>query len=138
MNYTVKEVNNMVQVCKQLSEGQAGSMEEAISTVAASDVEGLIKAQAEYGDSWKKRGGSGAYLTIVRPLDRLDILAGKPASNGIPYDIFQHCLDAKDGDSGVLNAVRDLRRYLILVEAHLVSQGHELPKQRHNVKSKEG
>jgi len=110
------------------------SFEVSLEEVAVRDVEGLMQARIEYGESWKKRGGCGAYFTIVRPLDRLDILCARPASNGVPFDIFQHCLDSPNGDEGVLNALRDLRRYLLLVEVELVQRGHDLPLQRHNRK----
>ena len=107
---------------------------EAVGVVAQLDWSGVMKGEEEYDRSWLKRGGVGVYFTLIRPMDRLDSLCSRPASNGVPYDIFQHCLDSPDGDTGVLNAVRDLRRYLLLVEAELVRRGHQLPLQRHNHK----
>ena len=114
-----------------INDNNGPGFEEALRKVVEQDFEGLINAQNEYGDSWKQDGGVGAYFTLLRPLHRLVRLARSPASNGQSFDIFQHCLDSV-GDAGVLNATRDLRRYLCLVEAHLVQAGHSLPVQRHN------
>lgn len=110
------------------------SFEQSLRQVVADDVEGLIEAKREYGDSWRSRGGQGAYFTLVRPLDRLGVVVAKNHAGAPPYDIFAHCLDNPvRGQEGLtLNAVRDLRRYLLLVEAYLVEEGHELPLQRHN------
>jgi len=107
----------------------------ALQKVAAQDVEGCFNGEQEYNRSWLKRGPVGAYFTVVRPLDRLDTLCNRSASNGVSFDIFQHVLDSPDGDTGALNAVRDLRRYLLLVEAELVRRGFDLPLQRHNRKA---
>ena len=111
------------------------TMEECIQQIAEEDVEGLIEAQVEYGDSWKQRGGPGAWFTVVRPLDRLNTMMAKQMpSNGISNDIFQLMKDS-ESDGGVLNAVRDLRRYLMLVEAEVIRQGADLPLQRHNAQA---
>lgn len=106
-------------------------LREALRFVAKQDVNGCLRGETEYERSWMKRGGVGAFFTLVRSMDRLDSLCSRQPEGGDRYDIFLHCLQS-DGDTGVLNAVRDLRRYLLLVEAELVRQGHELPLQRHN------
>ena len=114
--------------------------QQALKRVLDSDLEGLIEAQNEYGESWCARGGQGAFFTLVRPLDRLLVLASKTGTDRrvAPYDIFEHCLDnPASGEEGpVLNTVRDLRRYLTLVEVYLVRRGHSLPLQRHNVRAR--
>jgi len=113
------------------------SAAKAIAQVAADDVEGLIQAREEYGDSWCDRGGSGAWFTIVRPLDRLNkMMTRRPAPGSDTTDIFAHMAVCQTGDEGVLNAVRDLRRYLLLAEAELVRRGHKLPLQRHNIQAR--
>ena len=55
-----------------------------LSNIAAEDVQGLLAAEAQYGDSWKKRGGAGAYMIMVRKFDRLE--QAMPKFN---YDIFR-------------------------------------------------
>lgn len=108
------------------------SVQLSLIKVANLDVEGLLSARDEYGDSWKENGGIGAYFTLKRPLDRLVKLCSKmPKGGDGRYDIFAHCVES-EGDGGALNAVRDLRRYLTLVEAELIERGEKLPVQRHN------
>ncbi len=40
--------------------------------IAQADVEYVRRKDAQYEASWKKRGGAGAFFTIVRPWDRFD------------------------------------------------------------------
>lgn len=83
----------------------------AIEAAARADVDGLAKAHISYGDSWKKRGGVGAFMMLARKWDRLENAVKKHG-----YDIFT----AIEGDTraeGIMDDIRDLRRYLLLVEA---------------------
>jgi len=74
------------------------------------DVRALDKAEQSYGDSWRKRGGVGAFMMLARKWDRIE---NQCIKNG--YDIFDTI--AKDPtNTGILDDIRDLRRYLILVE----------------------
>ena len=94
-----------------------------LQTIADADVDGLKKAQASYGDSWKKRGGVGAFMMLARKWDRLEE-ALKPGMGhgGAPYDIFKLAeMDLRS--EGVIDDVRDLRRYLLLVESELIARG---------------
>ncbi len=106
-------------------------LEAALTKVAQQDIEGILVAEDEYDRSWCRRGGQGAFFTLARALDRLPVLVARQPKAGDRYDIFQHCIES-DG-TGVLDSVRDLRRYLLLVESELVRRGHKLPLQRHNV-----
>lgn len=82
--------------------------------VAADDVHGLTKSQENYGDSWKKRGGIGAYMMLARKWDRIERqLGGNPM-----YDIFSHIV-RDERSEGLIDDIRDLRRYLMLVEAEM-------------------
>ena len=86
-----------------------------LEAVAQSDVDGLRKAQESYGDSWLKRGGVGAFMMLARKWDRIEIQANKYG-----YDILAaHFADARP--EGIIDDIRDLRRYLILVEAEILS-----------------
>jgi hypothetical protein len=106
--------------------------EEALQNVVDDDVEGLMVARQSYGDSWKKRGGIGAFMMLARKWDRLEQLLTR--SNGLnQYDVFQHVIwDSQNGGEGTIDAIRDLRRYLALVEAELVLRGINLPVARDN------
>lgn len=103
----------------------------ALEEVAALDVEGLLIAEEKYGDSWKSRGGVGAFMMLARKWDRLEnILKASPTQ----YDVFKQILaELSTGEEGCLDAVRDLRRYLLLVEGELLRQGATLPLQRDNL-----
>lgn len=121
-----------------------------LSAVAQEDVEGLLKAEKSYGDSWKKRGGVGAYMMLARKWDRMDEALkpgdgfngpthqAKIAHNGSksegscpPWDIFGAAqIDRRT--EGIIDDIRDLRRYLMLVEAHLRAQGIVHGKHRDN------
>lgn len=80
----------------------------------------ITRKTLTYKDSWKARGGRGAWYTLVRPMDRLQaIVEGKHQG-----DIFGAVAAGADGGDGTaLDALRDLRNYLNLVEAEMVARG---------------
>ena len=86
--------------------------------LANQDVEGLHSSEQSYGDSWKQRGGVGAFMMLDRKWDRLE-----KQVNEYNYDVF---LAAKDDmrEEGILDDIRDLRRYLFLVEAEVRMRGN--------------
>ena len=86
--------------------------------LANQDVEGLHSSEQSYGDSWKQRGGVGAFMMLARKWDRLE-----KQVNEYNYDVF---LAAKDDmrEEGILDDIRDLRRYLFLVEAEVRMRGN--------------
>lgn len=77
------------------------------------DVHVLKQKDKEYGSSWKRRGGVGAFMMLARKWDRLE-----NAARLAGWDIFQIML-ADRRDEGVLDDIRDLRRYLLLVESEI-------------------
>lgn len=114
---------------------------EHLRAIALDDAEGLTKAQKSYGNSWKQRGGVGAFMMLARKWDRLEnrVATSKMPLNPVDasdsanpehvmsfgvdkYDIFEHVL-ADPRSEGVIDDIRDLRRYLLLVEAELVARG---------------
>lgn len=115
------------------------SFEDSIRHVADQDVEGVIEARVLYGDSWRAEGGFSAFFNIKRKIDRFVNCCKRPLlvvgdRNRIPYDVFSQILfDLSGGGETVLDTVRDLRRYLLLVEAFLVQEGTVLPLQRDNL-----
>jgi len=88
-----------------------------IEQIAKEDAAGLLKAHESYGPSWKKRGGVGAYMVMIRKFDRMDIGAEKYG-----WDIFK-AVEADPRAEGILDDIRDARRYLMLIESALREKG---------------
>lgn len=86
-------------------------------TVAMQDQEQLASARSSYGDSWRKRGGAGAFMNLARKWDRLSLAAER---NG--WDVFK-AVQEDTRSEGTIDDLRDLRHYLQLVEAHLRRSG---------------
>jgi len=85
-----------------------------IQEVANSDVRTLRVKNESYGASWRKRGGVGAFMMLARKWDRLETQCIKHG-----YDIFQAVLAGVCSKDDILDDIRDLRAYLLLVESHL-------------------
>jgi hypothetical protein len=87
--------------------------------IAQADIAYIRRKDAQYDASWKKRDGVGAFFTIARPWDRFESI-----SKGAGYDLFakigEEGLDGPDGS--LIACVRDLRRYLMLVEAEMTER----------------
>jgi hypothetical protein len=114
---------------------------EYLQTVADEDVRFVLDKDRSYGASWKKRGGVGAFMMLARKWDRLEtMLSETPVTSGrgvtfTKYDIFSLMALQEDPthpraqgqDGSVLAEVRDLRRYLLNVEAEMMARGVVLP-----------
>jgi hypothetical protein len=85
--------------------------EEEIKEIANYDLEVLVEKGKGYGDSWKARGGVGAFMMLARKWDRLENIAKQ--NN---YDILKAALNDTHAVDGVMDDIADLRRYLLLVE----------------------
>ena len=81
--------------------------------LALEDVDELHKAEESYGDSWKQRGGIGAFMMLARKWDRLERQVEKTG-----YDVFE-AIDGDNRPEGIIDDIRDLRRYLLLVDAEM-------------------
>lgn len=93
-----------------------------IDMVVAEDVEHLREKERTYGGSWKRRGGVGAFMMLARKWDRLENMLRM--KDGTQYDIFAAIAARAAGEDGsALAEIRDLRRYLTLVEAEMMSRG---------------
>ncbi len=127
---------------------------EHLDTIAGEDVAGLNKAQQSYGDSWKKRGGVGAFMMLARKWDRLENRVKEEIKSGFlkegveggkssygsgdfedrieahSWDIFEH-IAADDRAEGLIDDIRDLRRYLMLVEAEMRCRGSKAATSTH-------
>lgn len=83
---------------------------ERLMEVCQADCNSLLAAQKNYGDSWKKRGGVGAFMMLARKWDRLEKICRE---NG--WDIAK-VIESDARAEGIIDDIRDLRRYLLLVE----------------------
>ena len=89
-----------------------------IQSLADADVQKLKQAEKSYGDSWRDRGGVGAFMMLARKWDRIENCLSDRADE--PYNIF-HAMMKDLRDDGLLDDIRDLRRYLLLVESEVLS-----------------
>lgn len=96
---------------------------EHIIPITEEDGKGLhIAEQQQYKGSWKRRGGIGAYMMLCRKWDRLENQIESTKNGATQFDIFDHI--AKDERAeGLIDDIRDLRRYLTLVEAEMRARG---------------
>lgn len=96
-----------------------------LDDISKEDADGLRRAQESYGNSWKECGGVGAYIVgLRRKIDRLRHQVEQVKPGAPQYDIFAHVwIDPRA--EGVIDDIRDLRRYLLLVEAELRAQGFQ-------------
>jgi hypothetical protein len=92
-----------------------------LEPICVVDVDEVTKKDISYGSSWKKRGGVGAYMMLARKWDRLE----EVVESRYRYDVFDAIKSTGGGgeDGTVLAEVRDLRRYLLLVEAEMMQRG---------------
>lgn len=103
-----------------------------LDEVARDDVRALEIAERNYGSSWKKRGGVGAFMMLsrkwdrienaLRPMDDDETRANLKAHQIAPWDIFG-AIAADTRPEGIIDDIRDLRRYLILVESEMRARG---------------
>ncbi len=82
--------------------------------IAEEDVEVLREKGKTYGDSWRQRGGVGAFMMLARKWDRIENQA--KAHN---YDVFSAGYATAEEKEGLLDDIADLRRYLLLVQEHV-------------------
>jgi len=86
--------------------------------LAESDLTGLAQGYRKYGDSWRKRGGGEAYHNLTRKWDRIERAVEALATQDVFAAIKEHpATDGTlDGKDSLLDDIRDLRRYLYLVD----------------------
>lgn len=87
---------------------------EEMRGISYDDVNKLEKAEESYGNSWKQRGGVGAFMMLARKWDRIENQV-----KSLSYDIFK-AIEKDSRPEGILDDIRDLRRYLLLVEQHML------------------
>jgi hypothetical protein len=85
-----------------------------IPALFAGDALLVTEADISYNGSWQARGGVGAFMMLARKWDRFE-----PRVKSHHYDVFEAIRGDKRRE-GVIDDIRDLRRYLGLVEAYAV------------------
>jgi hypothetical protein len=76
-----------------------------------SDIFDMVESKdRDYGSSWRRRGGTGAFMVMARKWDRIENMA--KSSN---YDIF---VMLRENKGGIADDVRDLVGYLMLILEH--------------------
>ena len=105
---------NIMRVESDKIEYNYSEMITIVEKVAQVDVTKLHKAEQSYGNSWKQRGGVGAFMMLARKWDRLE-----KQVNESNYDIFL-AAEKDTRPEGILDDIQDLRRYLMLVEAEII------------------
>lgn len=93
-----------------------------LQKVANNMVSLLQSKDQTYRGSWRKRGGRGAWFTMIRPIDRLEKIVEQHDD-----DIFKALLDddAKGitgQDGSVMATLNDIMGYCMLVKAHFLLQ----------------
>lgn len=96
--------------------------EETLRLIAEEDVRETWRKDVSYSRSWRKRGGVGAFMMLARKWDRLEEFCKRcDATWDIFRSIFNTGYSGEDGTT--LAEIRDLRRYLLLVEAEMRARG---------------
>jgi len=90
-------------------------LERTLRAICEADVTVLGIKNREYGGSWKKRGGTGAFMMLARKWDRLEEQVRK-----LQWDVFTAALNDSRKE-GVIDDIGDLRRYLLLVESEVMN-----------------
>lgn len=88
-----------------------------LQKIAIHDVATLVEKGKSYGASWRKRGGVGAFMMLARKWDRIEQQCEK-----MGYDIFEAVQMQEGIPDGLLDDIRDLRCYLLLVDGHLMGE----------------
>ena len=97
-----------------------------MEVIAENDINVLEYKGKTYGDSWKKRGGVGAFMMLARKWDRIENQVKE-----FGWDVFAAVENQMDRvvEESLVDDIRDLRRYLLLVEEELIRRntGDMLP-----------
>jgi|TARA_R100000322_G_scaffold150541_1_gene107689 hypothetical protein len=102
--------------------GNYSSIIKRVHALSHGDAQGLHKSEQSYGDSWKQRGGVGAFMMLARKWDRIENQV-----KGFKWDVFEAVQDDAR-EEGILDDIKDLRRYLFLVEAEMRLRFEDKPK----------
>lgn len=78
---------------------------------------------AQYGSSWRKRGGVGAFMVMARKWDRIENACASEKGDKTEWNIF-HCIeDDKRSESIVDDIVDHIGYYMVILE-YMAELGH--------------
>lgn len=87
--------------------------------IGTADAEVLAEKNEQYGGSWKRRGGVGAFMMAARKWDRIEEIVRTKYG----YDIFKAIREERGNSTEtMLETIRDLRRYFTLIEAEMLRE----------------
>lgn len=92
-----------------------------IDGIAKADAHRVKVKDASYKGSWMKRGGVGAFMMLARKWDRIE-----PFVQEKGWDLFL-AIEKDFREEPIIQDIRDLRQYLMLVEAEMIERGHCAP-----------
>jgi hypothetical protein len=95
---------------------------EHISKIAADDAKVVVEKDKQYGASWCKRGGVGAFMVMIRKVDRIE-----QRCEQLGWDIFKAVAE-DNREEGLIDDIRDLRGYLLLIEGYLIENKMVAPR----------
>jgi hypothetical protein len=87
-----------------------------IKAIALDDVAILTTADQQYGSSWRKRGGVGAYIVGIRKADRMEQQLQRCGND------LREAVRQDRRAEGIMNDLRDLRRYFYLWDSYAMSE----------------
>lgn len=93
---------------------------DAMLKLGYADIETLHEKGKVYGDSWRKRGGTDSFFMLARKWDRIENHVKAHNSNILQTILSQHH-EGQIGDGSCIEDLRDLRRYLLLVDEYCTS-----------------
>jgi hypothetical protein len=112
----------------EIAAREAGNVEDSgrgyldqLQPLADGDVANIEEKERAYGSSWKRRGGIGAFMMLARKFDRIEQRVSSEMPGAQKHNLFQHIV-ADTRAEPLLDDIRDLRRYLILVEAEMAAR----------------
>ena len=88
--------------------------------IYSNDIEKLKHAEKQYGASWKKRGGVGAFMMLARKWDRILWCVESTDYKGN----IRAAINNDRREEGIMDDIRDLRRYLMLVGGEIFYWAH--------------
>lgn len=118
--------NPLVKELQNIRDGEVIETTDYTHDIACGDHQSLVRSAKSYGNSWKQRGGAGAFMMLARKWDRLELQAKVHQ-----YDVFR-AIREDERPEGIIDDIRDLRRYLLLVEAEMVARGFQVSETKNN------
>ena len=98
-------------------------IQDRLRAILDADLAALAAGHAKYGESWRVKGGAGAYFTLSRKVDRYEHACKKAG-----WDVFRAIGEnpatdgTRGGKDGLLDDIRDMRHYLALIEEFITRE----------------